>query len=109
MNIKQLIKEVHDNAVAHGWWDGERPFAELLCLVHSEVSEALEEFRNNKGITESYTSEKGKPEGIPSELADIVIRVMDICGFYGIDLEAEILKKHEYNKTREYKHGNKKI
>lgn len=50
-----------------------------------------------------------KPEGIPSELADIVIRVSDICGRYGIDLEAAIKEKMEYNKNRPYKHGGKKL
>ena len=48
-------------------------------------------------------------EGVPSELADVVIRIMDICEYYGIDLEKVILEKHEYNKKREFKHGNKKF
>lgn len=109
ISTNELVYIVHKNAVEHGWWEEKRTLPELLCLVHSEVSEVLEEFRNNKGITESYTNEKGKPKGIPSELADIVIRVMDICGNYGIDLEKEILNKHNFNIRRPYKHGNKKI
>ena len=48
-----------------------------------------------------------KPEGVPSELADIVIRVMDIAEFYGIDLAQAILDKMEYNNARPYKHGRK--
>lgn len=49
------------------------------------------------------------PEGIPSELADVIIRILDMCGKYGIDIGAMIAEKHEFNKTRPYKHGGKVI
>jgi len=42
------------------------------------------------------------------ELADVVIRVMDMCEAYGINLESEIEKKHKINKGRPYRHGNKR-
>lgn len=48
-----------------------------------------------------------KPIGIPSELADIIIRVGDIAGYYGIDLEAAVVEKMTYNETRGYRHGGK--
>lgn len=108
-NIAAMTGEIHDNAVSHGWWDGgERNFGELLALVHSEVSEALEEYRNGHGTNETYYREDGKPEGIPSELADIIIRVLDICGYYGIDIAAAIVEKHEFNTNRPYRHGGKR-
>lgn len=107
--ITQWQKEVHQNAVAHGWWENPRTEGELLMLIVSEASEAFEEIRNNKGVNETYYSEGGKMEGVPSELADIVIRVMDFCEYYGIDLEKAIAEKHAFNKNRPYKHGGKKL
>lgn len=63
----------------------------------------------NASATETYYREDGKPEGIPSELADTVICIMDMCGYYGIDLEAMLVEKAEFNKSRSYRHGGKKI
>ena len=106
--INEVARQIHENAVDHGWWDEERGFPEVLALIHSEVSEALEEYRNGRLPTEVYTGNNGKPEGIPIELADVIIRVHDYCGYVGIDIDAAISQKHEYNKTRPYRHGGKK-
>ena len=95
MEIKNLVSEIHENAVKHGWWDKPGDIPTLLCLVHSEVSEALEAYRNND---ENNFSE---------ELADIVIRVFDMAGGFDIDIEKEIINKHKINKKRSYRHGNK--
>ncbi len=109
VSLNELAKEVHSNAIEHGWWEDERGFGELIALCHSELSEALEEYRKGKGFNETYYNTDGKPEGIPSELADVIIRILDICGRYGIDIETMIKEKHEFNKTRPHKHGGKII
>ncbi|EOH90119.1 hypothetical protein [Enterococcus pallens] len=108
-SIHEVQKMIHENAVEHGWWESEREFGTLIALCHSELSEALEELRKGHEINETYYTDSGKMEGVPSELADVVIRVMDICEHYGINLESTILEKHEYNKRRQFKHGNKQF
>lgn len=108
--ITELVYEAHDNAVKHGWWEGgERSFGELIALCHSELSEALEDHRNGWKPTETYIENGGKPCGIGTELADVLIRIFDMCGHYKIDLETAVRQKMEYNKTRPYRHGNKII
>ncbi len=113
MTLDEIIREAHENAVDKGWWgeDGraDKPFGELIALMHSELSEALEEYRNGRGLHEIYESEGGKPEGVPVELADVVIRIADFCGRHGIDLSWAVRSKMAYNKTRPYRHGGKVV
>lgn len=55
MTINEFAAEVHKNAVDHGWWEGERTFPEIVALIHSEVSEALEEYRDGKAFVAKRT------------------------------------------------------
>lgn len=91
-----------------GWGDP-RSFGELIALCHEELSEALREYRNGHQPNETYHGEDGKPEGIPTELADVILRVLDMCGHYGIDIGSMLAEKNEYNKARSFKHGGKVI
>lgn len=95
MSINNLVKAAHDNAVDKGFWDDGVEFGTLIALVHSELSEALEADRN------------GNFRGMVEELADVCIRVFDLCGHYGINLELAILEKMTKNKLRPHKHGKK--
>jgi len=93
-------EEVHQYAIDKGWWVNDRPIPELLCLLHSEISEALEAYRNRIPY-----GDKGCLE---EELADLVIRIWDMCGAFNIDIAAEVNKKHQINLERPYRHGNKR-
>jgi len=103
--IAELQVRARRNAVAHGFT--ESSFVERLALVHSEVSEALEEYRDGSLPADVYWKESLKPEGVPIELADTVIRILDLCEAYGIDLEYAIEEKMKFNETRPFRHGGK--
>lgn len=83
---------------------------ELLGVVyHSELSEALEDYRNGFAAAQIYYGDRQKPCGVPIELADVLIRIGDLCGYFGIDLEQAVKEKLQYNKGRPYRHGGKVI
>lgn len=108
MDIKRMMEDVTKNAAAHGFTSvGPALFCEKMLLIVSEISEALEEFRDGRGLTEVYFNpdKPTKPEGIPIELADAVIRILEYAESNGIDLENALELKMEYNRTRTFKHG----
>lgn len=133
LGLEKFIAEVYVNAKNHGWHEEKREVGTVISLMHSELSEALEFARNElqlnkKGINALFhysgTDERGKevlsneltlftkkPDGYLVELADVVIRIFDEVGRKGLITEfiEKLLEKHEYNKTREFKHGNKRF
>lgn len=99
----------HDLAFAHDTEGIVDHIGAKIALMHSELSEALEEIRDGRDVNEIYYSDSGKPEGYPIELADTVIRALDHAGMLGIDLGAAIKLKLEYNATRGKMHGGKRL
>lgn len=106
MNLNEWAHEIHDNAVDHGWWDAQKELPEVLMLIVSELSEALEEDRAGREMV-WYDGDSGKPEGIAVEVADALIRILDWFGSERLDVEQIVRMKHDYNKTRPYRHGKK--
>jgi NTP pyrophosphatase (non-canonical NTP hydrolase) len=108
LTIRALQVEAHRTAQEHGWWDDARTDLECLALVHSEISEAVEALRDGSPSFYVNALEVGKPEGVAVELADAVIRIADLCEARGFDLEAAIVAKLAFNRTRPYRHGGKR-
>lgn len=107
--IGEIQRIVHYLATQKGWHESRDPkdpntHLAMLALIHSEVSEAVEEIRKGGEIVRFVD---GKPEGVGSELADIAIRLFDYAAFCGINLEYRIVEKHAYNETRSRRHGGK--
>lgn len=121
MTIQDYCTEAHKNAVEKGFYDFERGFAERMMLIVCEAAEAVEADR--KGLTaEKYPLTKESnwfdtidqaaysfyiKDTVESEIADIFIRLFDLCGSYNIDIESFIKAKMRYNKTRQKMHGKR--
>jgi NTP pyrophosphatase (non-canonical NTP hydrolase) len=90
----------HKLAKTSGWWDNTDPtdkvlIASKLCLIHSEISEALEGVR--KDTKDSHLPHRLTVE---VELADAMIRIFDLAGAMDLDLSGAILEKLAYNQER---------
>ncbi len=88
-------ESIHQNAIDHGWYEEPHEIGTSLALIHSEVSEALEALHNH---------DQAK---FAEELADVIIRTFDLAAHQGIDIIAQVAKKHQFNQTRDHRHGGK--
>ena len=93
--VKELQTAIYLVNQANGWFEDDRPFSADIALLHSEVSEAYEGFRNNDTANAH------------EELADVFIRLLDTCERHGVDLVAETISKIHKNAQRGYRHGGK--
>lgn len=129
--LQCMAEEVYACNVANGWFEADRSFGDDIALLHSEVSEMLEAFRDQGTETRlRFASEDGysllpeddpnavrwmeagqipKTEGIAAEAADVLVRLLDTCKRYDIDLFAEWRRKLDYNWTRGHRHGGKNL
>jgi NTP pyrophosphatase (non-canonical NTP hydrolase) len=122
--LDTLVAHGHQIAVEHGFTGA--TIGEEIALMHSELSEALEEHRAGRLPDAFFYSLKDgrvfdrpedagldrldlKPCGIPVELADVLIRVFDFCGKHKIDLARAVREKMIYNDKRPFRHGGKKL
>lgn len=125
MNINAIAQEIHQINVEKGFWEDRatKNIGEVLMLIVSELSEALEahrkdhwsvkkeEFQNKFALSESDETlwktlfETHVKNTFEDEIADTVIRILDVCAGLDIDVEWHITQKMKYNKMRPYKHG----
>lgn len=129
-NLNYLRDACHANARNKGFHGGDhvQPVAEGLMLMVSELSEALEDHRDGHLPNHMWYEEKfddartcsvgtrrvihpdsngvlNKPCGVPSEIADVIIRAMDFSGLHGIDIVRAVREKMAFNATRPRLHG----
>jgi len=124
--FEDMQREVVQFLKDKGWYEDGRSVGDEMALLHSEVSEALEEFRNGRMKTvfekrtgmgpRYYDQQQGdeemtvmKPVGFASEMADILIRLLDDAERHGVDLVEEFRIKMTYNRTRAFRHGGRAI
>lgn len=120
VSMSTMQADAHRNSFEKGFWDEakradgtlipglvEAEIPKKLMLIVSECAEALEEHRDGR-LPNEVRVENGKPEGFPVEIADAVIRIFDLCGALGIDLESAVRLKMAFNATRPHRHGGKR-
>lgn len=106
-DLHVIAQTCYETSYRHGFWPmggNRRNLPEALMLIVSEASEALEDLRDGKLPEEIWYSD-GKPEGFPIELADILIRTLDLMVGIGVQPAEVLAIKMRYNLNRPFKHG----
>lgn len=111
-NLNELVKHIHFLNVEAGWWHdlqtGEplpRNDGEMICLMHSELSEAME------GVRKDLMDDKlPHRKMVEVEMADCLIRILDYCGGRNLDIGGALVEKLAYNQSRaDHKPENRKL
>lgn len=116
--INQLSRQIFQSNKKKGFWSEKPNIGEKLMLIVSELSEALEadrvnryakrnDFENAIGIEYTEKFKTHIKDSFEDEIADSIIRLLDLCGGLHIDIEFHVKEKLEFNKTRANKHGKK--
>lgn len=115
MDLNEFAVQVHENSESKGWWKEKRPYPEIVAMCHSELSESLTAYRDNLYFMYYKNIETGlitvppqteeeiakfKPEGLPIELIDCILRILDYMVYEGYDVEELLKIKHRFNCTR---------
>tara|TARA_R110002126_G_scaffold94290_3_gene222684 strand:+ start:1011 stop:1379 length:369 start_codon:yes stop_codon:yes gene_type:complete len=119
-NLTKYAKEIHQANVDKGFYEKPVEVGTHLMLITSELAEALEADRHRisadvdtfqeelaTGIPFKETFKTNIKDSYEDEIADAMIRLLDHCGYRGIDIDFHIKEKLKYNKTREVRHGKK--
>jgi NTP pyrophosphatase (non-canonical NTP hydrolase) len=93
--LQRIQYKCYGQSKVMGWHNKSREFGTRIALCHSELSEALEGYR--KDLMDDHLPNRQAAE---VELADLMIRVFDLCGLEGYDLAGAIAEKHDYNAVR---------
>lgn len=120
-NLNEISKQVYEANKLKGFDVKKENLGQTLCLIHSEISEALEAIRHDKKaslMAFDYREEDRETDldfqsdftalikdTFEDEIADTFIRLMDLVGALEIDIDRHIELKRKFNSLREYKHG----
>ncbi len=107
-SISDYVKELGEICLSHVYWkEKDRNLGELIAACHYDLSKVLEESQTGYHPSYTYYRNDSEPKGIPSELANVIIRIFVICYYYDIDIETVFLEKVEIRKCRKRAQNNK--